>query len=206
MIWFYHDQEVYPLLQVGTDGNLVAELRQYLGAYILFYTGTFELYDFIARANSDSFDLPIYVGKAVPTGDRTRVKAKALLQENSLYRRLYEHLRSIQHAENLREEDFRFKVIPTNLHAAAWVESVLIGHFRPAWNTHISGFGIHDPGKGRYNQRRSVWDQIHPGRPWARRMANLATYDLEEIRQKISEPRRQAEVAQDAALEEESEG
>lgn len=31
----------------------------------------------------------------------------------------------------------------------------------------IDGFGNHDPGKGRYNQMRSRWDTLHPGRSWA---------------------------------------
>lgn len=186
MIEFYQGQEIYALPQVEGNAELIGELRQYLGAYVLFYNGSFGLYEPIAKANEKEFKLPIYVGKAVPTGDRTGIKAITIVQENSLYRRLYEHLRSVRHAENLDEADFYFKVIPTNLHAAAWVESVLIGHFRPAWNTRISGFGIHDPGKGRYNQKRSVWDQIHPGRPWAQRMANLAAYDLEEIKRKLS--------------------
>ena len=31
----------------------------------------------------------------------------------------------------------------------------------------IDGYGNHDPGKGRYNQARSRWDVLHPGRAWA---------------------------------------
>ncbi len=31
-------------------------------------------------------------------------------------------------------------------------------------NKIIDGFGNHDPGKGRYNQLRSRWDKLHPGR------------------------------------------
>lgn len=205
MLVFYQGQQTYPLLEVESNAELISELRQYLGAYVLFYRGAFELYSFMAQANQVEFGLPIYIGKAVPKGDRTGVKARTLIQENSLYRRLFEHLRSLRQASNLKEGDFYFRVIPTSLHAAAWVESVLIGRFRPAWNTHISGFGIHDPGKGRYNQRRSVWDQLHPGRPWASRMANLAVYDLEGIRAKISEPTRREEVKLDAAVEKESE-
>lgn len=47
------------------------------------------------------------------------------------------------------------------------VEAALIRHYKPVWNTEIDGFGNHDPGKGRYNQAKSDWDIIHPGRPWA---------------------------------------
>lgn len=49
-------------------------------------------------------------------------------------------------------------------------ESLLIDMFSPLWNMLVDGFGNHDPGKGRYNQQRSVWDMIHPGRPWAEKL------------------------------------
>jgi hypothetical protein len=44
---------------------------------------------------------------------------------------------------------------------------MLIEHHQPVWNKIIDGFGNHDPGKGRYNQQRSAWDTLHPGRSWA---------------------------------------
>jgi hypothetical protein len=47
------------------------------------------------------------------------------------------------------------------------VEAALIRYYKPIWNTKIDGFGNHDPGKGRYNQAKSEWDVLHPGRPWA---------------------------------------
>lgn len=31
----------------------------------------------------------------------------------------------------------------------------------------LDGFGNHDPGKGRYEQAKSAWDVLHPGRAWA---------------------------------------
>jgi hypothetical protein len=40
---------------------------------------------------------------------------------------------------------------------------------QPLWNVAIDGFGNHDPGRGRYEQAKSDWDVIHPGRPWAER-------------------------------------
>ncbi len=33
--------------------------------------------------------------------------------------------------------------------------------------TYMDGFGNHDPGSGRYEQAKSDWDVIHPGRAWA---------------------------------------
>jgi hypothetical protein len=46
-------------------------------------------------------------------------------------------------------------------------ESLLVEIYSPLWNQKIDGLGNHDPGKGRYNQQRSPWDIIHPGRSWA---------------------------------------
>jgi len=48
-------------------------------------------------------------------------------------------------------------------------ESLLVAKFAPLWNNLIDGFGNHDPGSGRYNQARSRWDVLHPGRTWARK-------------------------------------
>lgn len=51
------------------------------------------------------------------------------------------------------------------------VEAALIRHYQPLWNSHVDGFGNHDPGSGRYNQERSEWDIIHSGRKWALKCA-----------------------------------
>ena len=47
------------------------------------------------------------------------------------------------------------------------VEARLINLHKPLWNSCIDGFGNHDPGKGRYQQAKSDWDVIHPGRYFA---------------------------------------
>ena len=59
-------------------------------------------------------------------------------------------------------------------------ESLLIERFEPLWNRAIDGFGNHDPGKGRYEQKMSPWDTMHPGRSWATRLKKLeiSEYDL----------------------------
>jgi Eco29kI restriction endonuclease len=49
------------------------------------------------------------------------------------------------------------------------IEAALIKLNQPLWNVAIDGFGNHDPGRGRYEQAKSDWDVIHPGRPWAER-------------------------------------
>lgn len=126
------------------------------GVYGLYYIGDYELYGKIANLNRDTCVQPIYVGKAVPSGWRT---ARVMDSETpDLYRRLQEHMRSIQQAANLRIDDFRCRfMILTDVEGdlVVPVEAELIRKYKPLWNTVIDGFGNHDPGIGRYNQTRS---------------------------------------------------
>jgi hypothetical protein len=43
--------------------------------------------------------------------------------------------------------------------------------------------GIHDPGSGRYNQKTSSWDILHPGRSWAPKLqpGRIAEEILREV-------------------------
>lgn len=149
------------------------------GVYSLFYTGAFPPY---APVRSPDARLPIYVGKAVPAGARTGRVTGARALGRPLYARLDEHTRSIQAASNLRIEDFlcRFLVI-----TPLWItmaERFLIEHYRPIWNVCLDGFGIHDPGGGRYQGEISWWDALHPGRPWAARLRQTRTATMAEAR------------------------
>jgi hypothetical protein len=154
------------------------------GVYAFYYSGEFELYQGIAERNKDTARQPIYVGKAVPPGSRTGMSVRAR-ETADLFRRLREHTLSLTQAENLKTDDFccRFMVLNgVERDLIAPVESALIRRYRPLWNANIlSGFGIHTPGKGRFEQRRSRWDVLHPGRPWASRMKNLAASEEEII-------------------------
>ena len=89
-----------------------------------------------------------------------------------MFRRLNEHAKSIEQASNLNVCDFycRYLVVDD-----IWIpldESLLIEKLSPLWNQVLDGFGNHDPGKGRYNQERSAWDVLHPGRNWADKCKN----------------------------------
>ena len=53
------------------------------------------------------------------------------------------------------------------------VEATLIRRYKPLWNVIVDGFGNHDPGAGRYNQAKSGWDVLHPGRIWAERLTGV---------------------------------
>ncbi len=128
----------------------------------------------MSTANSDSWRIPIYVGKAVPAGAR---KGRVGLDENPgfvLHNRLREHAQSIKQTKNLDLGDFacRYLVVED-----IWIplgESLLVDRFRPLWNIRIDGFGNHDPGRGRYQQKKSPWDVLHPGRSWAEKCAESA--------------------------------
>ncbi len=181
LIDYYRDA---PHFSLDTLARYKTELRQHFGVYCLYYRGEFELYQDIAAKNMAGPFKPIYVGKAVSAGGRTGKS----LAENSLFKRLGEHSRTIKAASTtLQVQDFDFRVIPMKAELVQWAEHTMIRRLRPPWNSHLSGFGIHDPGKGRYNQKRSVWDQIHSGRSWAEKMESLATYDLEKIREQMLE-------------------
>ena len=62
------------------------------GVYALYYTGNNPLYGKYAELNRLSYDVPVYVGKAVPKGWRqSRTSDDAARQSNELFRRLREH-------------------------------------------------------------------------------------------------------------------
>ena len=155
------------------------------GVYALYYTGSLPFYSHIS---SSDLHTPIYVGKAVPTG--TRKGGRQVDSESSaeLYRRLHEHAKSINHAENLDLVEFQARYLVVEEVWITLAERFLIDHFRPVWNTAIEGFGNHDPGSGRRNMRRPHWDIIHPGRPWAAKLKAAET--VEEIVRLIDTPAR----------------
>jgi len=142
------------------------------GIYAIYYTGDHPLYKPIAARNrKGKFEVPIYVGKAIPAGGR---KGGDLQSDPGrvLYNRLAEHAESIELAANLDIDDFRCRVLVVD---DIWIplgESLLIAKFAPVWNKIIDGFGNHDPGKGRYAGMRPRWDVLHSGRSWAAKCAN----------------------------------
>jgi hypothetical protein len=117
------------------------------------------------------WSLPIYAGEAVPPASRKGGYGLGADPGDVLWRRLREHAKSIEEAENLWLEDFQCRYLVVD---DIWIplgESLLVETFNPLWNRLLDGFGNHDPGKGRYNQMRSAWDVVHPGRAWANKYA-----------------------------------
>ncbi len=118
----------------------------------------------------------------------------------ALYDRLREHAESIKQAENLSLSDFACRYLAVDDVWIPLAESLLIETFKPLWNILVDGFGNHDPGGGRYNQRRSAWDLLHPGRLWAERL-RTARISREQLLQRIGLVLSSAAAAEEAALE-----
>ncbi len=149
------------------------------GVYALYYKGNFKLYKAISLKTIKEDSLPIYVGKAVPAGWRTA--RAATTSGTPLFSRIREHFRNIQQVENLSPPDFkcRYMILDGDESGIIGpVEASLIRKFQPLWNTIIDGFGNHTPGEGRFNQAKSGWGVLHPGRAWAARcMGKPPDYD-----------------------------
>jgi len=137
------------------------------GVYALYYNGDHPAYTDLAALNVDRATQPIYVGKAVPKGGRRGLEVVEHTSTKALSSRVREHAKSVRAAENLDIADFsaRWLVVED-----IWIplgESAMIRRYRPVWNAVLDGFGNHDPGSGRINGKRSMWDTLHPGRSFA---------------------------------------
>ncbi|MCZ7589202.1 MAG: Eco29kI family restriction endonuclease [Gaiella sp.] len=143
------------------------------GIYAIYYGGLYGLYQPISSASCESS--PIYVGKAVPSGSRRGGFLEAATGR-AVSSRLGQHAASIrahqewgeqQGVEHLRLEDFACRYLVVD---DIWIplgEAILISHYQPVWNAVVDGFGKHASGAGRTQGRRSLWDELHPGRAWA---------------------------------------
>jgi hypothetical protein len=99
-----------------------------------------------------------------------------------MHKRLGDHAASIEQVENLDLKDFKCRFLVVDDIWIPLAESLLIEMFSPLWNSKLTGFGNHDPGSGRYKQKRSFWDTIHPGRRWAYKL-QPSNFEVSSIRQ-----------------------
>lgn len=107
LIAFCSRQDCYNLQELNA---LKADLSQYVGVYILYYRGDFSMYELIKQANLNSCYMPIYVGKAAPSGRRTGRKTIG----STLYGRLSEHKKSMIATEGMRKQTMeKDALIPT---------------------------------------------------------------------------------------------
>lgn len=176
------------------------------GVYALFYAGTLAAY---APLRGRTEREPIYVGKAIPSGGRKGARQRVDASGQPLYSRLRQHAASIQAATNLDLTDFRCRFLVVTPLWITMAERFLIENFQPIWNVCVEGFGIHDPGSGRYQGEVSWWDALHPGRPWASRLRQTRSQAAAEARLaewfqlRAKDPERARRVAAEAAKTEE---
>lgn len=160
------------------------------GVYALYYVGDRHPYSELGEFNRmHDCRLPIYVGRAKDPGARKGISPFEPVIEPLLFQRVQEHKRNIRNVETsstahiaLKLDDFRARALVC---LPLWVplaEAMALRLDRPLWNSALSGFGIHAPGSGREEQRRSQWDQMHAGRTFAKRLPenNLSAEALVE--------------------------
>lgn len=157
------------------------------GVYVIYYSGSFELYAPLKKANAKSWMQPIYVGKAIPKGGRKGgMTPEGQTSGSVVFSRLRKHSESIKATANLDLDSFVFRWIELD---DIWIplgENILIETFKPLWNIALDGFGINDPGKGRLDQKRSAWDILHPGRSYASRLKG-GDYNREVIAGRVDD-------------------
>jgi hypothetical protein len=82
------------------------------GVYAIYFDGAFPLYKDIADLNRDGhYGWPIYVGKAVPAGARKGGYGLGSDPGQALFKRLAEHASSIEQANNLELDDFKYRYL-----------------------------------------------------------------------------------------------
>lgn len=177
-ISFFNGTPVYPMPPtVHFSGT---------GVYALYYVGDNHYYKSLFEKNRIEFSQPIYVGKAVPSGWRQGRYNSTTIRSFELCHRLREHSTNICQVGNLNI-NCRFIILEQSASdLIGTVEAALIRLYKPIWNYAIDGFGNHDPGKGRYQQAKSDWDILHPGREWAEKCKGL-TKPFELIEKKVSD-------------------
>jgi hypothetical protein len=157
------------------------------GVYAIYYRGNSRYYAPISERNQERCEAPIYVGRAVPPGSRKGIDVGTA--GRALYNRLRQHAESIRQVSNpgspghLDLNDFKCRFLVVEEVWIPLIESLSITGFKPPWNGCIDGFGHHDQGATRRNQERSLWDTLHPGRPWARHFKpnRLSLDEIEDL-------------------------
>ena len=153
------------------------------GVYALYYIGSFAPYMPIAASNrNNQWRLPIYVGKAIPSGQRVGSGIEsALTATRALSSRLRRHATSIEEVDNLEISDFWFRHLVVDDVFIPLGEAMLIETFQPLWNVEIAGFGSNPTGGPRAGQATSRWDTLHPGRGGAGQTALTEVQQVQDL-------------------------
>ena len=143
---FFHGTPVLPLP--------LTEPFKGAGVYAIYCVAKKGIYKtFGEQVNRLSYNVPIYVGKAVPSGWRQN-RITEEIAGTTLFSRLRQHAESIKNGKGLNLCDFvcRFAILEgetANMIAA--LEAAIIAEHTPLWNSVIDGFGNHYPGVKRVN-------------------------------------------------------
>lgn len=165
----------------------LAGLKKFPGAgvYAIYYRGNYEPYAALSALNRPAGTTPIYVGKAIPKGGRKGTALDISLDSIATWQRLQEHAESIKFVDSLNLADFTYQSLTVD---DVWIplgEAFIIQKFKPLWNLVVEGFGNHTPGAARFSGKRPLWDELHPGRPWAAQCQPPKT-SRDEILEKVS--------------------
>jgi hypothetical protein len=168
----------------------LSQLARFEGAglYALYYSGRIQQYAAIGEFNrSYGSRIPIYVGRARDPGARKGLDPFRPVSEPLLWQRIKDHRRSIESVSNLDLADFSVRIL---IVLPIWIplaEAMAIRQYRPLWNTHVQGFGIHAPGSGRHQQKLSHWDLLHPGRSFVAKLKRNESIARETLVEGIRE-------------------
>lgn len=142
------------------------------GVYAIYYLGDHPAYSAAARTET-----PIYVGKADPKSADAHTSRE---QGPQLYGRLADHRRMIKTVGEyatahdlphpLSVDDFLCRRLVCATNAQLVAERHLISTFKPIWNIEVGicwGISKHGDAATTRANKRSPWDVMHLGRPWA---------------------------------------
>lgn len=156
------------------------------GIYALYYAGPHPAYAPLAAANMvRPGSWAVYIGRAESDASRKGLVPIADATGTRLYTRIRQHAATITAATDLAIADFHIRYLPMVSHWIGLGETAAIQHHQPVWNVLVDGLGNNDPGSKRTGGKRSRWDTLHPGRPWATVQADR--------------PETAADIAQDVA-------
>jgi Eco29kI restriction endonuclease len=180
-------KSVVDALLKGVEKPL-ASIENFIGAgvYAIYYSGDFSHYAPLSALNKLVGNFPIYIGKAIPKGGRKGTALDASLDSTALSKRLQEHAASIMAVPTLSIKDFTYRSLIVDDIWISLGEAFVIQQFQPLWNQVVDGFGNHDPGAGRYSGKRPLWDELHPGRSWAKR-CQPSKFTLAELLVKVDQ-------------------
>lgn len=161
------------------------------GVYAIYYDGDHPFYRGISGTET-----PIYVGKADPESDDA---SNAREQGTKLTARLLEHAGTIKTAESYAEKlnaglhpillkNFGCRRLVCATNAQLVAEKHLINTFSPLWNMETQacwGMSKHGDSATTRANKRSPWDVVHPGRPWALNSKLVDSLTLTEIEKRV---------------------